>query len=246
VQTVNYFDKRILDLDTPPFEVIVSDKKRLVVDAFARYRIVDPLLFFQAVRTEDGVQTRLRPIIESSLRGILGASSFMDVVRDTRGALMARISKQVNEGGKQFGLEVVDLRIKRADLPDQNQKSVFDRMRAERQKEAAEIRAEGTGAANRIKADADRQRTIILAEAERGGERTRGDGDAERNRIFAEAYGRDPDFFAFYRSMQAYETAIKGGGKAGETRMLLSPDTEFFKYFNNPNGSGASGSLPKR
>ena len=210
-----------------------------MVDAFARYRIVDPLLFYQTVRTEDGVHTRLRPIIESSLRGVLGASSFMNVVRDTRGSLMELISKQVNEGGKQFGLEVVDVRIKRADLPDQNQKSVFDRMRAEREKEAAEIRAEGAGAANRIRADADRQRTIILADANREGERIRGDGDAERNRIFAEAYTRDQDFFAFYRSMQAYETGMKGTDS--ETRMVLSPDSEYFKYFKNANGSSAAG-----
>jgi membrane protease subunit HflC len=192
------------------------------------------------------VRARLKPIIESSLRGVLGAGSFMDLVRDTRGSLMKRISKQVNEEGKQFGLEIVDVRIKRADLPDANQKSVFDRMRAERQREAAEHRAEGAGAANRIRADADRQRTIIVADATREAERIRGDGDAERNRIFAEAFGRDPDFFAFYRSMQAYEEAIKAGGKGGETRMLLSPDSEFFKYFNNPNGTNASGGLPKR
>jgi membrane protease subunit HflC len=243
VQTVDYFDKRILDLDTPPLEVIVADKKRLVVDAFARYRIVDPLLFYQAVRTESGVQIRLRPIVESALRGVLGASSFMDVVRDTRGALMQRISKQVNEEGRQFGLEVVDVRIKRADLPEQNQKSVFDRMRAERQKEAAEIRAEGAGAANKIKADADRQVTVINADATRDGERIRGEGDAERNRIFAEAFGRDPDFFAFYRSMQAYETSVKGG--ESETRMLLSPDSEFFRYFSNPNG-GSVGAQPRK
>jgi membrane protease subunit HflC len=236
VETVDYFDKRILDLDTPPLEVIVSDKKRLVVDAFARYRIIDPLLFYQTVRTESGVQIRLKPIIESSLRGVLGASSFMDVVRDTRGPLMHKIAEQVNEGGKQFGLEVVDVRIKRADLPDQNQKSVFDRMRAERQKEAAEIRAQGAGAANKIKADADRQVTVIQADANREGERLKGDGDAERNRIFAEAYNRDPDFFAFYRSMQAYEAGMKGGDS--ETKMVLSPDSEFFKYFNNPNGAG--------
>jgi membrane protease subunit HflC len=239
VETVDYFDKRILDLDTLPLEVIVSDKKRLVVDAFARYRIIDPLLFYQTVRTEGGVQSRLKPIIESSLRGVLGASAFMDVVRDTRGPLMHRIAEQVNEGGKQFGLEVVDVRIKRADLPDQNQKSVFDRMRAERQKEAAEIRAQGAGAANKIKAEADRQATVILADANRDAERTRGDGDAERNRIFAEAYNRDPDFFAFYRTMQAYETGMKGGDS--ETRMVLSPDSEFFRYFNNPSGAGSNG-----
>jgi modulator of FtsH protease HflC len=238
VQTVEYFDKRILDLDTAEQEVTASDQKRLKVDAFARYRIVDPLLFYQAVRYETAVRSRLGPVIESSLRRVLGGASFQDVVRDKREALMKLIAKQVNEEGKEFGLEVVDVRIKRADLPDQNQKSVFDRMRAERQREAAEFRAEGTGAANRIKGNADREVTVIKAEATREGEQTRGEGDAERNRIFAEAYNRDPDFFAFYRSMQAYEQ----GMKSGDTRMLLSPDSDFFKYFNNPGiGGGASG-----
>ena len=151
VQTVEYFDKRILDLDTAEQEVTASDQKRLVVDAFARYRIIDPLLFYQAVRDERNVRSRLGPIIESSLRRVLGGSTFQDVVRDKREALMKRIAEQVNEEGKEFGLEVVDVRIKRADLPEQNSKSVFDRMRAERQREAAEFRAEGTGAAKRIK-----------------------------------------------------------------------------------------------
>jgi membrane protease subunit HflC len=235
VQTVDYFDKRILDLDTPSYEVNALDQKRLNVDAFARYRITDPLLFYQSVRSERGVQDRLKPIIESSLRRVLGGATFQEIVRDKREDLMKRIAKQVNEDGKEFGLEVVDVRIKRADLPEQNQKNVFERMRAERQREAAEIRAEGTGAANKIKADADRQVTVIKAEAMREADRIRGEGDAERNRIFAEAYNRDPDFFAFYRSMQAYEAGMKSG--ESETRMLLSPDSEFFKYFNNPNGS---------
>jgi membrane protease subunit HflC len=235
VQTVDYFDKRILDLDTPSYEVNALDQKRLNVDAFARYRITDPLLFYQSVRSERGVQDRLKPIIESSLRRVLGGATFQEIVRDKREDLMKRIAKQVNEDGKEFGLEVVDVRIKRADLPEQNQKNVFERMRAERQREAAEIRAEGTGASSKIKADADRQVTVIKAEAMREAERIRGDGDAERNRIFAEAYNRDPDFFAFYRSMQAYEAGMKSGET--ETRMLLSPDSEFFKYFNNPNGS---------
>ena len=164
---------------------------------------------------------------------MLGGSTFQDVVRDKREALMKRIAQQVNEEGKEFGLEVVDVRIKRADLPEQNSKNIFDRMRAERQREAAEFRAEGAGAANRIRANADREVTIIKAEATREGERTRGEGDAERNRIFAEAFGRDPDFFGFYRSMQAYEQGIK----PGDTRMLLSPDSEFFKYFTNPLGN---------
>jgi membrane protease subunit HflC len=235
VQTVDYFDKRILDLDSPPIEVNALDQKRLWVDSFARYRITDPLLFYQSVRNEAGVRERLKPIIESSLRRVLGAATFQEIVRDKREDLMKRIAKQVNQDGKEFGLEVVDVRIKRADLPEQNQKNVFDRMRAERQREAAEIRAEGVGASNKIKADADRQVTVIKAEAQREADRIRGDGDAERNRIFAEAYNRDPDFFAFYRSMQAYETGVKGGDS--ETRMLLSPDSEFFRYFNNPNGA---------
>ena len=242
VQTVDYFDKRILDLDTAPQEVTASDQKRIIVDAFARYRIVDPLKFYQTVRYEPNVRSRLGPIIESSLRRVLGNATFQDVVKDKREALMKRIAQQVNEEGKEFGLEVVDVRIKRADLPEQNSKNIYDRMRAERQREAAEFRAEGVGAANRIKADADRQVTIIKADATREGERIKGEGDAERNRIFAEAFGRDPDFFGFYRSMQAYEVGIKGS----DTRMLLSPDSEFFRYFNNPNGNASPGSPSKR
>ena len=233
VQTVDYFDKRILDLDTASQEVTASDQKRLIVDAFARYRIVDPLLFYQTVRSERVVRSRLGPIVESSLRRVLGGSTFQDLVKDNRETLMKRIAQQVNDEGKEFGLEVVDVRIKRADLPEQNSKNIFDRMRAERQRQAAEIRAEGTGAANSIRANADREVTVIKADATREGERIRGDGDAERNRIFADAFNRDPDFFAFYRSMQAYEAGIR----SSDTRMLLTPDSEFFKYFSNPNGS---------
>jgi membrane protease subunit HflC len=239
VQTVDYFDKRILDLDSPPSEVNALDQKRLIVDSFARYRITDPLLFYQSVRNEIGVRERLKPLVESAMRRVLGAATFLEIVRDKREELMKRIAKQVNDDGKEFGLEVVDVRIKRADLPEQNQKNVFERMRAERQKEAAEIRAEGTAASNKIRADADRQVTVIKAEATRESERTRGEGDAERNRIFAEAFNRDPDFFAFYRSMKAYETGMKGGDS--ETRMVLSPDSEFFRYFNNPSGNSAAG-----
>jgi membrane protease subunit HflC len=243
VQTVDYFDKRILDLDTAPQEVTASDQKRIVVDAFARYRIVNPLLFYQTVREERMVRSRLGPITEAALRRVLGGSTFQEVVRDKREALMKRIAQQVNEEGKEFGLEVVDVRIKRADLPEQNSKNIFDRMRAERQREAAEFRAEGTGAANRIRANADREVTIIKAEATREGERVRGEGDAERNRIFADAFNRDTDFFAFYRSMQAYEQGIR----PGDTRMLLAPDSEFFKFFNNPGGGNATQSAqPKR
>ena len=240
METVEFFDKRILDLDTQPQEVTASDQKRLVVDAFTRYRISDPLKFYQAVRSELRVRQTLGPIVESSLRRVLGAATFQDVVRDKREDLMKRIAIQVDGEARDFGIEVVDVRIKRADLPEQNSKSVFDRMRAERQREAAEFRAEGAAAANRIKATADREATVIKAEATRKSELTRGDGDAERNRIFADAFGKDPDFFAFYRSMQAYEHGIS----RGDTRMLLSPDSEFFRYFTNPLSTG--GGQPKR
>ena len=164
------------------------------------------------------------------MRRVLGGSTFQDVVRDKREELMKRIAKQVNDEGKEFGIEVVDVRIKRADLPRPNSQSVFARMKAERDREAAEFRAEGGAAANRIRATADREVTVIMAEATRRAEQTRGEGEAERNRVFADAFNRDPNFFAFYRAMQAYDTSLK----PKDTRMLLSPDSEFFRYFNNP------------
>jgi membrane protease subunit HflC len=242
VETVDYFDKRILDLDTQSQEVTASDQKRIVVDAFARYRITDPLRFYQTVRDERVVRSRLGPIVESAIRRVLGATTFQDLVRDRREELMKRIAQQVNVEGKEFGLEVVDVRIKRADLPEQNSKNIYDRMRAERQREAAEFRAEGAASANRIRATADREATVIKAEATKKGELLRGEGDAQRTTIFAEAFGKDPDFFSFYRSMQAYEAGLK----AGETRLLLSPDSEFFRYFNSsggdmPGGTSAAG-----
>ncbi|HEX2840227.1 protease modulator HflC [Hyphomicrobium sp.] len=241
VETVDIFDKRILDIDTSTQEVTASDQKRLLVDAFARYKIVDPLKFYQTLRLESNVRSRLGPIVESALRRALGGATFQDLVRDKREALMKQIAANVNEEGKDFGLEVVDVRIKRADLPDQNLKSVFDRMRAERLREAAEFRAQGTGEANRIKATADREVTVIKAEATRKGEELRGAGEAERNKIFADAFGRDPDFFAFYRSMQAYEQGLK----PGDTRLVISPDSDFFKYFSNPQGTEPAPTPPK-
>lgn len=233
VETVEIFDKRILDLDTATQEVTASDQKRLLVDAFARYRIVDPLKFYQTLRFESQVRSRLGPIIESAMRRALGGASFQDLVRDKRESLMKQIALNVNEEGHTFGLEVVDVRIKRADLPDQNLKSVFERMRAERQREAAEFRAQGAGEANRIRATADREVTVLKAEATRKGEELRGQGDAERNRIFADAFGRDEGFFAFYRSMQAYEQSLK----AGDTRLIITPDSEFFRYFGDSTGN---------
>jgi modulator of FtsH protease HflC len=232
IQNVEYFDNRILDIDTSSQEVIASDKKRLVVDAFARYRIVDPLLFFQSVRDERIANSRLGAILEASLRRVLGGASFADVVRDKREALMRTILSQVNQEAADLGVNIVDVRIKRVDLPEANMQAIYRRMQTERQREAAEWRAEGEGAARRIRATADRQVTVIKADATGESERVRGDGDAQRNRIYAEAYNQDPDFFAFYRSMQAYETGLK----PGDTRLLLSPDSQFFQYFNDATG----------
>jgi modulator of FtsH protease HflC len=230
-QTVEFFDKRILDLETKAQEITASDQKRLVVDAFGRYRITDPLRFYQAIQNEAGVRRTLGPIMDSAMRRVLGGATFQELVRDKREELMKRIAKQVNEEGKDLGLEVVDVRIRRADLPPQNSKSVFDRMRSERQREAAEFRAQGAAEANRIRATADREATVIKAEATRKSDLLRGDGEGERNQIFAEAYGKDVDFFRFYRNMQAYEAGIKPG-----TKMLLSPDSEFLRYLTNPSG----------
>jgi membrane protease subunit HflC len=228
VETVDYFDKRILDLDNPSQEVIAADQKRLVVDAFARFRITNPLEFYKTVRDENIARQRLGAILESSLRSALGGSTFQDVVRDKREALMRQIREQVNREANNVGIEVIDVRIKRADLPEANSEAIYKRMQTERQREAAEFRAEGAAAANRIRATADREATVIKAEATKKGEQMRGEGEAERNRVFAEAFGRDPDFFAFYRSMQAYEQGLK----SGDTRMVISPNSEFFRYFN--------------
>lgn len=235
IQNVDFFDKRILEIDTSPQEVIASDQKRLVVDSFARYRIIDPLLFFQSVRDERIARSRLGAILDASLRRVLGAASFEAVVRDQRDDLMKKIASQVNGEAKGFGMKIVDVRIKRADLPEANSQAIYRRMQTERQREAAEIRAQGEEAARRVRANADRQVTVLIAEAKRDGEKLRGEGDAERNNIFNDAFGRDPDFFGFYRSMQAYEEGLK----AKDTRLLLSPNTEFFRYFNDP--AGASG-----
>jgi membrane protease subunit HflC len=249
IQNVEFFDKRLLDLDSLPQEVIASDQKRLVVDAFARWRITDPLLFFQSVGDERGARLRLGPFLEAALRRVLGSSSFKAVVRDERHALMQDITQQVNTESKGLGITVADVRIKRADLPEANSQAIYRRMQTERQRQAAEIRAQGEEASRRIRATADRQVTVLKAEATGESERIRGTGDAEKNRIFADAFTKDPDFFAFYRSMQAYEGALK----ANDTRLLLSPDSQFFQYFGDafgraqaaPSGTPAAPAAPE-
>jgi membrane protease subunit HflC len=230
IDTVTFFDNRVLDVDAPSQEVIASDQKRLVVDAFARYRISDPLRFFQAVGTVQGANSRLSVILNAAIRRVLGESTFTQVVRDERALLMSRIRQQVVSEARNLGVDVVDVRIRRADLPEANSQAVFERMKTERQREANEIRAQGREQAQRITARADRDVTVLLGEANANGEQVRGEGDAERNRIFAEAFGRDADFFAFYRSMQAYESGLK----PGDTRMILAPDSAFFRFFTDP------------
>ena len=235
VDTVEFFDKRILDLDTSEQEVSASDQKRLLVDAFARYRIIDPLEFFKNVRDQNRVKVVLDPIISSAIRRVLGSATLLEVVRTDRERLMKEIAQQVNREGKDYGIEVVDVRLKRADLPTQNLESVFSRMRADRVREATELRAQGEAAANRIRADADRQVTVLKADANRRSEEIRGEGDGERSRIFAEAYSRDPEFFAFYRSMLAYEQSMT----SKDTRLVISPNSDFFRYFQDASGGVA-------
>ena len=232
VQNVIFIDKRILDLDTPAEELIASDQKRLVVDAFTRYRITDPLQFYKALRDERRARSRLAATVSSSMRSVLGEEEFQAVVRDKRDELMRRIRDLVNEQTGDFGIEIVDVRIRRADLPAANSQAIYRRMQTEREQEASEFRARGQEVSRAIHAEADKQVTVLIAEATRDSEITRGQGDACRNRVFATVFGQDPDFFSFYRSMQAYETALEDEG----TTMVLSPDNAFFKFLNDPNG----------
>jgi modulator of FtsH protease HflC len=241
IDTVIYVDNRILDLENSSQEVICSDQKRLVVDAFARYRIKDPLLFYQTVSTIEGANSRLSTLLNAALRRVLGEATLTHVVRDDRAALMLRVKEQLNREAQAFGIEVVDVRIRRADLPEQNSQAVYQRMQTERQREAAEFRAQGSQKAQEIRAKADRDVTVLLADATSTAEKTRGEGDATRNQIFAEAYSQDPDFFSFYRSMQAYEAGLK----SGDTRLLLKPDTDFFRFFSSPSGRPPSNGAAK-
>ncbi|RXH38319.1 protease modulator HflC [Bradyrhizobium zhanjiangense] len=225
-------DKRILDLENPSQEAIASDQKRLVVDAFARYRIKDALRFYQSVGSIQAANIQLTTLLNAALRRVLGEVTFINVVRDDREKLMLRIRDQLDREADGYGIQVVDVRIRRADLPEQNSQAVYQRMKTEREREAAEFRAQGGQKAQEIKSKADREATVIVAEANSQAEQTRGAGDAERNRLFAEAYSKDADFFAFYRSMTAYENGLR----SNDTRFLLRPDSDFFRYFGSPSG----------
>jgi modulator of FtsH protease HflC len=232
IDSVINIDKRILDLEAPAQEVIASDQKRLVVDAFARYRIKDPLRFYQTLGSKTAADSQLNILLNSALRRVLGEATFIQVVRDERAELMARIRDLIDREAANYGIQVVDARIRRADLPEQNSQAVYQRMQTARQREAAEYRAQGQQQAQEIRSKADREVTVLVADATSKSEQIRGEGDATRNQIFADAFSQDPDFFAFYRSMQAYEAGLKHS----DTRFLLKPDTNFFRYFNDPSG----------
>ena len=229
IQNVVFLDRRILSLDPPPEEVIASDQKRLIVDAFARFKIVDPLKFYISVGNERVARSRLATIINSRLRSVLGKQSLATLLSEDRTKQMAIIQEGVNNEAEKFGIEIIDVRIKRADLPQANSEAIYRRMQTEREREAKEFRARGAEMAVTITSTADKEVTVILAEAKKNSEIMKGEGDGQRNRIFAEAFGRDPEFFAFYRAMQAYEKALIGG----DTSLILSPDSEFFKYFGS-------------
>lgn len=232
IENVVTLEKRVLDLDLPVQTVLSADRQNLEVDAFARYRIRDPLRFYQSVNNITTANLRLSSFLNSSMRNVLASASRDAIVRTERAGLMNRIQEDVNRQSQNLGVEIIDLRLTRVDLPAANSQAVFERMRTERQREAADLRANGQQQAQTIRARAERESTVILADANRRSEELRGAGDAEKNRILAEAFGRDADFFTFYRSMQAYEAGLKGN----ETRMVLSPTSDFFRYFNDPMG----------
>ena len=235
IQNVAYLDKRVLNLDNPPEEVIAADQKRLIVDAIARFIIVDPLKFYISVGNERVARQRLATIINSRIRGVLGKQELATLLSKDRAKQMSIIQNDVNTEAKNFGIEIVDVRIKRADLPQANSEAIYARMQTERQREAKEFRAQGAEIATRIKSTADKEVTVILANAKKKSEIMKGEGDGQRNKIFADAFGKDPQFFSFYRAMQSYEKALIGG----DTSLILSPDSDFFKFF------GKSGLIKK-
>ena len=232
IDSVISIDKRILDLENPAQEIIANDQRRLVVDAFARYKIKNALRFYQSIGSIQAANIQLTTLLNAAMRRVLGEVTFIQIVRDERENLMNKIREQLDKEADGYGISVVDVRLRRADLPEANSQAVYQRMQTERQREAAEFRAGGGQKAQEIRSKADREATVIIADANSTAEQTRGAGDGERNRLFAESYGQDPEFFAFYRSMTAYENGLK----SNDTRFLLRPDSEFFRFFANPSG----------
>jgi membrane protease subunit HflC len=229
LQNTVFFDKRIIDLSISEQEVIASDQKRLIINAFAKYQIIDPLKFYTTVGNVYGLSTKLSGILDSSLRQVIGEVTLSELLTENRGDVMKKIQEAVSESSEIFGIKIVDVRIMRADLPKENSDAIYARMQTEREKEAREIRANGAEEADKIRAEADKQKTIILADAKKNADLARGTGEAEAIKIYASSYGKDPEFADFYRSMNAYKEAFK----SDKTKMIISPDSEFFKYFGN-------------
>ncbi len=236
IENVVFLDNRVLVVEAPKQEVLASDNNRLEVDSFLRYKIIDPLKFYQTVGSPERASSQLGPILNSAVRQVLGEATQTEIVRDKRAQLMTKIRDLVNQQGGRLGIVVIDVRIRHADLPRQISEQVFKRMQSERAREANEYRAKGSEQKQTIEAKADRDVVVLLGDAQRKADQTRGEGDAERNRIFAESFGKDPDFFSFYRSMQAYEAGLK----SSDTRMVISPKSDFFRYFSAPSGQQAA------
>lgn len=233
IQNLQRYELRVLDLDPPRQQVILVDQKRLDVDSYARFRITDPLLFYQSVGNEFGARQRLTAIINSSLRRALGNANLTDILSANRDAIITQMTSEVNASVERLGLQIVDVRVRRADYPEQTSQAIYNRMRSEREREAKEARAEGFELAQQIRADADRQRVVIIANAEREAQIVRGQGDADAINIYAEAFSRDQQFFSFYRSMEAYRESLGQDG----TTMVLSPNSDFMRFFNSMNGT---------
>ncbi len=232
IEDVVRYDARLLDLDPPAEEMILADQKRVLVDTYTRFRIANPLLFYQAVRTEDGARARLREIVNNSVRRVLGNVMLPSLLSAEREQIMHEIQQQVSPAAKPLGVAVVDVRIRRADLPPETSQAIFRRMESERQREAAEARAQGAERAQQVRAGAERERTIILAEAQRQAQILRGQGESEANRLYADAFSADPQFFAFYRSLNAYRQSLGDSS----TTYVLSPDSDFFRFFTTAPG----------
>ena len=241
IQSVTAFDRRLLDYDAPGEEMILGDQRRLIVDSFTRFRITNPLLFFQTVgAAEQGIRGRLAPIVSSSLRRVLAGEPLLSILSTDRTRIMGEIRRQVNEEARRFGVEVADVRIRRADFPDENTQAILARMQSERERVAREARAEGAEVAARVRANAERDRTVLLAEAEANAQILRGAGEQEAIRVFAEAFNRDPEFYQFWRTMQAYREVFSGG----EQRMVLTPESDFFRYFREMPGVRVPAAAP--
>ena len=227
IQNVVFYDNRLLNLDPPAQEIVLNDKKRLDVDSFTRFRIIAPLKFYQTVRTEEQARSKLKEIVNSSVRKILGRTTLQELLSQKRTQIMSDISAAVKTDAQQIGVSVADVRIRRADLPIEVLQAINARMKTERERDAKEFRAQGQQNAQQIRAKAEKERTIIIAEAAKQAEILRGEGDREATRIWNKAANRDPQFFAFYRSLAAYKKALN----EGKTSLVLSPDSEFFRYF---------------